>query len=453
MRRLILVGILLLASPTLGAQPQPTITVPYTQFTLPNGLHVILHEDHTVPILTVNVWYHVGSAREKPGRTGFAHLFEHLMFMGSGHAKYGDFDRLLEAAGGTNNASTAEDRTNYFIDAPSNALDLALFLESDRMGYLLDAMSPKTVDAQRDVVKNERRESYENAPYGMASIELAQMLYPKGHPYSWPTIGYMEDLTAASYEDVVDFFKLYYQPSNASLVIAGDIDTAKTRAAVEKWFSDVKPGTQSVQAIAYPQPTLTGVKRKTIQDRVQLPRLYLAWVTPAQFKPGDAELDVVSQLLAGGKNSRLYKRLVYDLQIAQDVTAFQASKQLSSDYNIVVTARPTPEGTTVAAQMDKIRGIVDEELRQLQQTTPSPREFQRAINQIESSFYDRMERIGGGGGVADQLNAYYTYTGEPNYFNADLGRYRALTSSNVTAAAARYLPLDKRVELIVEPAK
>src|ERR1041385_1178152 len=230
MRRFILAAVLLAASVTLGAQQAPRLAVPYTQFDLANGLHVILHEDHTVPLLTVDVWYHVGSAREKVGRTGFAHLFEHLMFMGSGHAKYGDFDRLLESAGGTNNASTAEDRTNYYIDVPSNALDLALFLESDRMGYLLDAMSPKTVDAQRDVVKNERRENYENAPYGMASIEIAQMLYPKGHPYSWPTIGYMEDLTAASYEDVVDFFKLYYQPSNASLVIAGDIDPAKTKA-------------------------------------------------------------------------------------------------------------------------------------------------------------------------------------------------------------------------------
>src|SRR5947208_7865569 len=218
-----------------AAAPAPAasrVEVPYAQFNLPNGLHVILHEDHTVPLLTVNVWYHVGSSREKPGRTGFAHLFEHLMFMGSGHVKYGVFDRLLESAGGTNNASTAVDRTNYYIDVPSNALDLALFLESDRMGYLIDAMSPKTVDAQRDVVKNERRQSYENAPYGMASIEIAQMLYPKGHPYRWPTIGYMEDLTAASYQDVVDFFRKYYQPSNASLVVAGDIEPARTRAAV-----------------------------------------------------------------------------------------------------------------------------------------------------------------------------------------------------------------------------
>jgi len=424
----------------------PAVEVAYTQFTLANGLHVILHEDHTVPLVTVNVWYHVGSAREKPGRTGFAHLFEHLMFMGSKNAKYGEFDRLLESAGGTNNASTAEDRTNYYIDVPSNALDLALFLESDRMAYLIDAMSPKTVDAQRDVVKNERRESYENAPYGMASIEIAELLYPQGHPYRWPTIGNMADLTAASYEDVVEFFRTYYQPGNASLVVAGDIDPAKARASIERWFSDVKPGAKPVGPIDYPHPNLAEVKKKTIQDRVQLPRLYLTWPTPAHFEPGDAELDVLSLLLAGGKNSRLYKRLVYDLQIAQDVAAFQASKALNSEYQIIVTARPN-------ASIEKIRGIVDEELRKIQQAPAGEREFRRAINQVESSFYNRLERVGDFGGVGDQLNANYFATGNPGYFNEDLSRYRALSPADVTAVAARFLPLDRRVELIVEPTK
>ncbi|HET7697220.1 MAG TPA: pitrilysin family protein [Vicinamibacterales bacterium] len=441
-RTIVLVAALLQA----GAAPKAGLDVPFTQFTLPNGMHVILHEDHTVPLVTVNVWYHVGSAREKPGRTGFAHLFEHLMFMGSKHAKYGDFDRLLEAAGGTNNASTAEDRTNYYIDVPSNALELALFLESDRMAYLLDAMSPKTVDAQRDVVKNERREGVENAPYGMASIEIAGMLYPKGHPYRWPVIGHMEDLTAASYEDVVEFFRTYYQPANASLVVAGDIEPAGTRALVEKWFAEVKPGTAPLPPIDYPRPNVTAVQKKTITDRVQLPRLYLTWVSPPHLTPGDAELDVVSSLLAGGKNSRLYKRLVYELQIAQDVAAVQASKTLNSEYQIIVTARPN-------ASIDRIRGIVDEELRRLQQAPPSDREFQRALNQIESSFYDRMERIGAYGGVGDQLNAYYFAAGNPGYFNEDLARYRALSPADVTAAAARFLPLDRRVELIVEPQK
>src|SRR5438067_8187886 len=317
----------------------PAITVPYSMFTLSNGLTVILHEDPSVPIATVNMWYHVGSAREKPGRTGFAHLFEHLMFMGSGHVKPGEFDAWLEAAGGDNNGSTETDRTNYWINVPSNAVDLALFLESDRMGYLLDSMTPKTVDAQRDVVKNERRQSYENRPYGMAEVMMSEMLYPQGHPYHWPVIGYMEDLTAASYEDVVEFFKKYYSPANASLVVAGDIDSAKTRAAVEKWFGDVKPG-PAAEPMTIPGAQLTGVQSKTITDRVQLPRLYLAWLTPRHLEPGDGALDVVADVLAGGKNSRLYKRLVYDMQIAQDVSAFQSSGAISSAFQIVATPRP-----------------------------------------------------------------------------------------------------------------
>jgi zinc protease len=432
---------------------QRTLHVPFTQFTLPNGLHVILHEDHTVPLATVNVWYHVGSAREKPGRTGFAHLFEHLMFEGSGHVKEGEFDTLLEAAGATNNGSTETDRTNYYIDTPSNAIDLALFLESDRMGYLLDAMSPERVNGQRDVVKNERRQNYENAPYGMASIEIDKMLYPEGHPYRWPTIGYMEDLTAASYDDVVEFFRKYYQPANASLVVAGDIDPVKTRASIEKWFSDVKPGTAPVPPIDYPHAMLTGVSRKTIEDRVQLPRLYLSWLTPPLFKPGDAELDVLSQILAGGKNSRLYKRLVYDLQIAQDVSAFQASAALDSQFQIVVTARPPDASTTPTALVERIRSIVDEEIAALQKTPPSAREFERAINQIEASFYNRMESVGGFNGIGNQLNAYYTEAGNPDYFNEDLSRYRALSAGDVQAAAAFWLPAGRRVELTVEPMK
>jgi zinc protease len=439
--------------PQRTTSPNAGLTVPFTQFTLPNGLHVILHEDHTVPLATVNVWYHVGSAREKPGRTGFAHLFEHLMFEGSAHVKEGEFDTLLEAAGATNNGSTETDRTNYYIDLPSNALELALFLESDRMGYLLDAMSPERVNGQRDVVKNERRQSYENAPYGMASIEINKMLYPEGHPYRWPTIGYMEDLTAASYEDVVEFFRKYYQPGNASLVIAGDIDPVKTRASVEKWFGDVKPGTTPVPPIDYPHAMLTGVTRKTIEDRVQLPRLYISWLTPSLFKPGDAELDVVSQVLAGGKNSRLYKRLVYDLQIAQDVSAYQASAALDSQFQIVVTARPPDAKTTPEALINRIRTIVDEEIAKLQQSPPSAREFQRAINQIEASFYNRMENVGGFSGKGNQLNAYYTETGDPDYFNEDLSRYRALSAGDIQAAAAFWLPATKRVELTVEPAK
>ena len=442
MKRTFLVVALLVAIPA-AAQTPPPIQLDYTQFTLANGLRVILHEDHSVPLVSVNMWYHVGSAREKTGRTGFAHLFEHLMFMGSGHVPPGEFDSWLEGAGGGNNGSTANDRTNYWINVPSNSLELALFLESDRMGYLLDTMTPKTVDAQRDVVKNERRERVENQPYGIADVVLNEMIFPEGHPYHWPVIGYMPDLTAASYEDVVAFFKTYYAPSNASLVVAGDIEPASARKLVEKWFSDVKPGPKAAP-IANPGAALTSVQKKTITDRVQLPRLYLAWITPALFAPGDAALDVVSSVLTSGKNSRLYKRLVYDMQIAQSVQAFQGSMALASTFVIEATPRP---GHTV----EELQKVIDEEIAKLQQEPPSMREVQRALNQYEASFYDRMERVGGFGGKADQLNAYYTNTGDPDWFNEDLARYRSLSPSDVSAAAAEFLPATRRVELTVMP--
>jgi len=431
------------ATPSFAQSTLTNIDVKYTQFTLPNGLTVILHEDHAVPLVTTNMWYHVGSAREKPGRTGFAHLFEHLMFMGSAHVKPGEFDDWLENVGGTNNGSTENDRTNYWINVPSNALDLALFLESDRMGFLLESMTPKTVDAQREVVKNERRQSYENRPYGQAELLLNELLYPPDHPYHWPVIGYMPDLTAASFDDVVEFFKKYYAPSNASLVVGGDIDPAATRKLVEKWFSDVKPG-ESVAKLTAPPVSLTGVTKRTITDKVQLPRIYVAWLTPPHFQPGDAALDMVADALAGGKNSRLYKRLVYDMQIAQDVSAYQASQQLSSYFLIQATARP---GHTA----DELLKVIDEEVTKLQNETPPVGETQRSINSIEASFLRRLERVGGFGGTADQLNAYFTYTGTPGYFNQDLDRYRATTPADVRAAAAQYLPKDRRVELTVVP--
>ena len=442
-RRLLAVALALFPVAVTAQAPPRLLEVPYQQFRLANGLNVILHRDASVPIATVNVWYHVGSANERPGRTGFAHLFEHLMFEGSKHVKEGEFDTLLEAAGGNNNGSTTNDRTNYVIDVPSNALELALYLESDRMAYLLDTMSPERVNGQRDVVKNERRQSYENRPYGMASIELDKMLWPAGHPYSWPTIGYMEDLTAASYDDVVQFFKKYYAPNNASLVVAGDIDFDKTRALVEKWFGEVPKGPE-VEPIAPPAAMLAAVKRQTMTDRVRLSKLFLAWLTPRGYAPGDATLDVVSSVLAGGKNSRLYKRLVYDSQIAQDVEATQQSGPLGSSFVIEATARP---GHTVA-EMQK---AIDEELERLKREPPSAREVERALNQIEASFYRRMERVGSFGGKADQLNSYYYAGGGPDFFAEDLARYMSLSPADVQAAATQWLPADRRVELIVEP--
>ena len=450
-RRLALLALVLCAVPLAAQPPAPTaapatpLQVSFRQFQLPNGLNVILHQDRTVPVVAVNVWYHVGSANEKPGRTGFAHLFEHLMFEGSKNVPEGQFDILLEAAGANNNGSTNNDRTNYVIDPPNNALELALFLESDRMAYLLDAMPPEQVNSQRDVVKNERRQSYENRPYGMADLELDKMLWPPTHPYSWPVIGHMDDLTAASHADVQEFFKRYYAPNNASLVIAGDIDLDRTQTLVEKWFAEIPRG-PAVEPIAPPAALLTQVKRQTITDQVTLPRLYMGWLTPRLFAPGDATLDLVSSILSDGKNSRLYKRLVYDDQIAQDVSAFQSSSALGSSFLIVATAR---EGHTV----DELQKAIDEEVDRLRRAPPEPREVQRALNQVEASFYRAMERVGGFGGKADQLNAYYFAGGGPDFFAEDLARYTSLTAADVQAAVVKWLPRDRRVELVVLPEK
>jgi len=442
MKRILLAVAGLLVTGTAAAQ-EGLLAIPYTQFTLPNGLNVILHQDHSTPMVTVNLWYNAGSGREKPGRTGFAHLFEHILFEGSANVPEGMFDEWLESAGGSNNGSTNTDRTNYYEDVPSNALDLALFLESDRMGHLLGAMSPAKVDGQRDVVKNERRQSYENRPYGMASLTLDSAMYPPSHPYSWPTIGSMEDLSAASYDDVVEFFKTYYAPNNASLSIAGDIDLAQARKRVEYWFADV-PGGKPVPPIEAPPAVLTAEKRMVLEDRVQLPRLYMCWLTPSIFTPGDAEMDVVAAVLAGGKNARLYKRLVYDMQVAQDVFAYQGSANLSSQFCIVTTAR-------AGHGLAELESVIQEEIARLRTEPPTDRELQRVVNQTEASFLDRLERIGSFGGKADQLNAYYWRTGDPDYFAEDLARYKAFAPKDISAAVLAHLRDNARVVLSVVP--
>jgi zinc protease len=423
-----------------GAQK---IKVPYEQFTLPNGLNVILHQDKTIPRISVNVWYFVGSGNEKPGRTGFAHLFEHILFEGSKNVPEGKFDEWLEAAGANNNGSTTEDRTNYYEDLPSNALDLALFLESDRMGFLLSSLTDSTVDGQRDVVKNERRQSYENRPYGKANLELPALLYPKDHPYSWPVIGSMADLTAASRQDVADFFTQYYTPGNASLCIAGDIDLVQARKAIEKWFSDVPAG----KPVVPPSPVtaiLKEEKRVVMEDKVQLPRLQMIWLSPANFQPGSAEMDLLSSILGGGKNSRLYKRLVYDLQIAQNVSCFQNSSKFSGEFYVAVTARP-------GIGLSQLEKVVQEEIDRIKNENPSDRELTRVMNQSESRFLTQIERSGGFSGKANQLNEYFFYTGNPDYFNEDLQRFKSVDPADISAAARKYLRSDARIVMSIVP--
>ncbi|MBW3534624.1 MAG: phosphoenolpyruvate carboxylase, partial [Gemmatimonadetes bacterium] len=315
------------------------IDIPFTGFVLQNGLNVIVHEDRSLPLVSVNLWYHVGSKNERPGRTGFAHLFEHVMFEGSAHVEGGAFDHLLESAGGVNNGSTTTDRTNYWENVPSNALELALWLEADRMGFLLDAMTQEKLDVQRDVVRNERRQSYENRPYGLAFETVLAALYPPDHPYHWPVIGSMEDLAAATLEDVREFFRTYYAPNNASLAVAGDVDAREARELVERWFGDIPPGPPAPPVLV-PEGGLETDGRLVLEDQVSLPRVYLAWRAPRQFTREDAVLELLASVLAEGKGSRLYRRLVYGERVAQDVSAFQHGGEVDGSFFIIVTARP-----------------------------------------------------------------------------------------------------------------
>jgi zinc protease len=437
--------LLMTAASPLASQEQAraTVDLPFVAFTLPNGLRVIVHEDRSVPLVAVNIWYHVGSKDERPGRTGFAHLFEHVMFEGSANVAEGQFDELLEAAGGNNNGSTTEDRTNYWETVPSSALELALWLEADRMGWLLPAMTQEKLDGQREVVKNERRQSYENRPYGLAWERILAELFPPGHPYRHPTIGSMADLDAATLEDVKDFFRTYYAPNNASLAIAGDVDADSVRVLVERYFGEIPSG-PPVPRVEAPPARLESTRYLVMEDRVQLPRLYMAWHTPAIFKEGDAEMDVAGSILASGKVSRLYRKLVYEEQLAQDVSAFQDSKLLGSTFYVVVTARP---GVGLA----QLEAAVRAELAAIATQGVEPRELERAKNKIETAYVDALQRVGGFGGKADRLNQYLFYAGDPGYVGEDLERYRRLTPSAVQEAVRRYLVDAPAVVLSVVP--
>jgi len=427
---------LALAAP-LAAQD---IEVPFEEFTLDNGLHVILHRDASTPTITTNVWYHVGSAHERPGRTGFAHFFEHLMFEGSANVPRGMIDQWFEEVGGSPNGSTTRDRTNYHQTFSSNALDMALFIESDRMAYLMEAMSPELIDIQRAVVQNERRQSYDNRPYGLAFQTLAEEMYAADHPYSWPVIGYMDDLQAATFADVGDFFEQYYAPNNASLVVAGDIDYDEARELVVKWFSEIPAG-EPVPPLAAREARLDGTTRVMLEDRVQLPRLYLGWMSPAAYEPGDAEMTALAQVLAGGRNSRLYRRLVYEMEIADDVSAFQRSGKLNSDFVVTATAR---SGHT----LEELEAVVMEEIERLRTEPPTTAELDRVRNQYEMGFLEQVERVDR---KADQLNEYLFYVGDPGYFADDLARFRTLTPEALRDAAARHLDPQARAILSIVP--
>jgi zinc protease len=428
---------------SLAAAPQAIPSIPFQQFTLPNGLHVILSEDHTAPLVGVEMLYDVGSKDEKPGRTGFAHLFEHLMFQGTVNLPKGESDRLIEAAGGSSNGSTSADRTQYWEQVPSNALEQMLFIQAQRMGALLPTLDQAKLDNQREVVRNERRESYEMKPYGMAWKVLLENLWNPEFPYHWQTIGSHEDLQAASLDDVREFFQRWYGPGNASLAIVGDIDLVKTRALVEKHFGGIPRADPPKRATPLPVP-LAKEKQVTVPDEVQLPRLYLAWQTPKEHADGEAALEVLGDVLATGKSSRLTRRLVMEERIAQNVMAGQQSQALAGMFMVVATPKP-------GVKPEQIQKVVEEEIARIARDGPTPDELQRAKNRIESQVIFALEPVGGFGGRASHLNSYYWETGDPGYLAKDLERFRALTVDEVRAAAAKYLANDRRVALTVVP--
>jgi zinc protease len=417
------------------------IDLPFTKRTLDNGLDVIVHEAHQVPIVAVNIWYHVGSKNERPGRTGFAHLFEHLMFEGSAHHNAGYFPPLQQA-GGLLNGSTNSDRTNYWEVVPTSAIDLALWMESDRMGYLLPAVTAERLATQRDVVLNERRQNYENRPYGMALMAITSALFPPDHPYHWMTIGAADDIRAMQLEDVQAFFRTYYHPANASLSIAGDIGTEQAFDLAAMYFGDLPAGEKPAPITA--TAGLDREIRMMFEDRVELPRVYLGWHSPAMFAPGDAEMDLLADLLANGKTSRLYRRLVYERRVAVDVSALQSSRELGSFFLVAATAAPGRSLTELAA-------MIDQELHLVLDGGPSAAEMERAAAQIEAHFMYRMQTVGGFGGKSDQLNAYNVFRGDPSFFARDVERYQAASQQTVASAARDVLHFDRRVVLSVVP--
>jgi len=402
---------------------------------------VLLHEAHGCPIVAVNIWYHVGSKNEVPGRTGFAHLFEHLMFEGSQHHDRGYF-QPLQGAGASLNGSTNADRTNYWEVVPDGALELALWMESDRMGYLLPALTEAKFTNQRDVVLNERRQNYENRPYGLAGMAMLAALFPPDHPYHWATIGEIADLQAARLDDVHAFFQRYYHPANASIALAGDIDSEAALALVRGYFEEIPagPAVAPVRAAA----SLAADARLLLEDRVELPRLYEAWLTPAMFAEDDAELDLAADLLANGKTSRLYRRLVFDQRIATDVSASQNSRELTGFLQVAATAAP---GHTLA----EIDRAIDEEIARLAAEGPTDEEIERGRVQAESHFVFRLQTVGGFGGKSDQLNAYNVLLGDAAYFERDLARYYAASRDSVQRAVQTYLARTRCVTLSVVP--
>lgn len=410
-----------------------------TKGKLKNGLEYILYQDKSIPLVSVNIWYKVGSAYETKGKTGLAHLFEHMMFQGSANVPKEMHFRYIQEAGGTLNGSTSSDRTNYYEKLPANNLELALWLESDRMGFFLPALTEEKLNNQKDVVKNERLERYDNQPYGLAWELLITNLYPENHPYSWSTIGFLKDIESYTFEDIKNFFQKYYSPNNACLVIAGDFEKDNAISLITKYFEPIQPFDNN-HKINFPVPSLKENIFIQQKDNVQLDRIYLAWHSDFIYGLNDAPLEVVSDILSGSKNSRLYKKLVFDLQIAQDVTAFQYSGKFGGHFMIISTARP-------GINLDRLKEVILNEINELIKNGVSPRELEKSKNGIKAHFIYSMQNLDT---VADYLNHYNYYLNEPNSFEFDLNRYNKVDNDTIKNAAALYLT-KPFVELRITP--
>ena len=438
MRTPLVVALAVAAFAARTAEAAP-ISVPFTKTTLKNGLTVILSEDHSVPRVFMSIRYRVGSSRETPGRTGFAHLFEHLMFEGSEHVPEGKFDQWLEGAGGDNNAFTSEDETYYFEEVPSNAVELPLFLDSDRMGFFISKLQPDLVDGQRDVVKNEVRQNIFNRPWGEEELLMPPALWPKGHPYSWPVYGSMDDLSAASVDDVRAFYTKWYAPENAILVMVGDFDTKSMQKTIDHWFSDV-PGRGAVEKPKPAPSSLKGEKRVVAEDaRAPLAKVTIAWPSVAQFDPDDATLDLAASVLSTGEGSRLQKRLVHELQIAQSVSAGQSSMERAGKFEISIIGQPE-------VKLGQLLKVVDEELKKLVDGGVQPAELDRARAQIESASANALDSLNE---KASRLSSYEAALGQPDSFEKDLARYRAATPQSVVDVVKRRLGKGRVVMSIV----
>jgi zinc protease len=415
----------------------------YVPITLENGLRVFIIEDHRTPTVSIVTWYRVGSKDEVKGKTGFAHLFEHMMFKGSAHVADGLMDELFEEAGGSTNAFTASDMTVYLDESSAGFLETALWLEADRIAGLTDTLDQAKLDNQREVVRNERRQRYENTPYGMASILVSEALWPEGHGYHWPGIGYHEDLVAASTDDVIAFFKSYYVPNNAVMVIAGDVDATKTAELVHKYLGWIPKAAEPKRPkYVDPKPIAKEVRLQATDD-VTVPRVYLAWRGPKLFGAEEPALALAAAVLADGKTSRLYKRLVYEERLAQNVFAGLDAEELGGTFQIVATAKP-------GADPEKILAIITEEVAKLAKEKPTEEELERVKNVREAGFLSGLQDPMA---LAIQLAQYDVQAKDPNYLDKDLQRYRDVTAAQVKAAAKKWLPQSRRVVLRIDPAE